>query len=155
VSRPKRLVILVSLLVALIAVLSWVKPAGALLDGRLHYSGNDAAAFIAALGAHGRRLYVVHECFDLAFIVTYSLLLRELAVYCRLRGAVSSPLPFIPGGLDLLETTGILALLGVFPAEQRELAGALGFCTLFKWLAAAALLIALSWSRIRSQAASR
>jgi hypothetical protein len=142
--RPK-LVILVGLLVALVATLSWLKPAGALLDGRLYYTGPEALTFIAELGAAGRRVYFWHECIDLAFSVTYSLLLRELAVWCRLKGAWA----LLPGSLDLLENFGIFALLSAFPAAPRSLASALGYVTLFKWLAASAWLLALAWSRWR------
>ena len=51
--------------------------------------------------------------------------------------------------IDFLETTGILALLGIHPSQPRWLAAGVGLCTFCKWIAGAATIGALLIGRMR------
>ena len=124
----------IALAVVLDVLLLVLPPGRSILDARLYYTGADAAAYLASLGADGRRAYFVHELVDLAFIATYTMLLRHLAFRWKLPRAFHG-LAFAPGAADLVETASILLVLAS-PAAA-PLLGVLGVVTAVKWAAAA------------------
>ena len=114
-----------------------------MLDARLFYGADAAVSFLTTLGAHGRTMYFIHECIDLVFITTYTLLLRALTERWEMRSGALAFLIFAPATSDLLETVGILVVLGIHPTAPRLLAGALGYFTLFKWISGIAVVVAM------------
>lgn len=140
---PARLAWPFALTLAINALLLVMAPGRSSLDARLYYGAAEALGFLSGLGPRGRSEYLLHECIDVGFIVIYTLFLRELTGHWRLRKGVLGLLIFAPGSADLLETTGILALLSLYPASPSPLAAAVGCCTSLKWTSFAVVSIAV------------
>jgi hypothetical protein len=131
---------LVVVVVGLEVLLVSIPPGLSILDARLYYRGAEALSFLEELGPVGRTDYVVHECIDLVFIASYTHLLRQLAAKWRL--ALPPLLLLAPGAADLVETAGILVLLGMDYPRSPVLAAVIGFATSAKWLATVILVVA-------------
>jgi hypothetical protein len=101
------------------------------LDVRLYYTAGEAKSFLNELSPSEISAYVRHECFDLAFIATYSLLLFLWLRRLLPHNKYLLTLAFIPGVLDFIETTTILVILLRAPLEPPSW---LGLMTLLKWL---------------------
>jgi hypothetical protein len=127
----------VGLVIILDAVLLWMPPGPSILDARPYYSAAEALVYLEELGPAGRTTYFVHECVDLVFIAAYTLLLRQLAARWRVTPRI---LLFAPGAADVIETAGILVLLGMGTPRSRLLAGVIGYATCCKWLALVAVI---------------
>lgn len=119
---------LVAAAVVLDVALLLLPPGRTILDARAYYDADTALAYLDALGPSGRSAYALHECVDLAFIATYTLLLRALGTRWQ---AKPRALLFAPSTADVVETAGILVLLA---APSRPLATVVGYATLAKWL---------------------
>ncbi|HUP57826.1 MAG TPA: hypothetical protein VM598_10270 [Bdellovibrionota bacterium] len=102
------------------------------LDARPWYGLADVAELFASLGEEGRRAYFFQEAWaDLSWILTYTLLLLNLA-----RAAALRPLAIclVPAAFDLLETGGIMWLLSSWPELPRGLCWVVVLSSPLKWL---------------------
>jgi hypothetical protein len=89
---------------------------GRVLDVRLVYSGADALAYLDSLAPDARQRYFVHEMLDFGFMAAYTGMFVS--------AWRSHPLlvfwPWLPGLLDLVETSAIAWLLRFPQSESRE-----------------------------------
>lgn len=135
-----------------------------LLDTCMVCSAEDIYARIQAYGEEGRQFHVrATATIDIALPLTYTLfealliafLLKSAGYEHRILRRLSL-VPFIAGGLDLLENAGIILLLTVYPQRYLVLAEATSALTLLKWgFNALSLLLGMLaaglwiWRRIR------
>ena len=118
------------------------------LDERLYYSMEDIRILFTLLGETGRQSYFTQEIFDLSFIFVYTVLNYRIAGYLRRRMNLKMPiyvslLCFAPGFWDIIETTGIMALLHRWPVLGGVLPGVIMIATPMKWSAGLCLMILL------------
>ena len=134
----------------------------ALLDMSFGFSPEQAYEMVSNYGVEGRRYYHTIQLVDLAFPVSYTLLLVSLIGYLAKRRnrdrLLAWPVPrwiFLPllaSGCDLLENAGIFAMLRIYPdpfpvvARMTSLFGVLKFSAI---TASIGLVLALLVSRHR------
>ncbi len=110
------------------------------LDVRLWYQPEDINFLFTQLNELGRKQYILHELFDLSYILTYSFLIifyfqiisnSKFQTFTRSLKCIV----LLPGILDILETLGIIFLLYTFPYMPNAIALSVCYLTLFKWFA--------------------
>ena len=133
---------------------------GSPLDVKLYYSADAAYELIESYGVEGRRFYARTELtVDVLYPIAYSLFF-SVWLTLALGGSSLSPkklcvvqsLPFFVLLFDLVENTGIVALLWAYPDRHDTLALATSLATSLKWGMAAVvvfmtLLASLFWFR--------
>lgn len=125
---------------------------GAPLDVRLIYSGADALHYLLSLDPATARSYLLHELLDLAFMVFYSGFFWSAwprtphwIWQARLFGLLA-------GFFDLVETSGIIALLLNPELEARgAVAGVIATATPIKYVVfySALSVVIAGWLRLR------
>jgi hypothetical protein len=165
--RP-RTVLAGAVLTVLVAVglfLVWPMPAveeiaGPILDTRFMASGSDAAGYLDALGAEGRRLYTILAVGDLAWAILHgSTVAAAIAVGTR-RSALDGrwarlalfALAYLV--LDVVENSSILAALAAHPDQQPVPAIVMDLVTSAKFVALgvaylAVIVVLVAWGRAR------
>ena len=103
---------------------------GRTLDPSLYYTGDQARAFLAGLGAAGAHRYLTSEALDVLFTGCYTYLFYAglARLYPRGRG-----LAFVPGLFDNIENAGIMAALAT-PGHPHAYLDWLGIATCLKWV---------------------
>lgn len=122
-------------------------PGAGPLDLMFAYSPAQAFAALAAFSDAGRaayRLFLLTA--DLAYPITYTLVLAwSIALFSRTtrwenaRWLLLAPLFLF--GFDMAENMGIVALLGVYPAQPIWLALITSLCTTLKWIFAGSSIV--------------
>lgn len=106
---------------------------GSPLDVRFWYSGSDALRYLSSLDAETSRRYLVHEWLDLGFMAFYSGFFWSAWPADARRWRM---LCFVPGLCDLVETSGIIALLLMPDLGIRDfLGGIIASATPIKYVA--------------------
>lgn len=129
------------------------------LDLLFHYSPDRAYAMIEAYGPQGRSAYRLSALTaDVVYPVVYSLMFSVwLTLLLRPRApgrCLLQILPFTVLIADLLENSGIVAMLTLYPARHDGLAMATSLMTSVKWSLAALMIGATVVFTLRA-AASR
>lgn len=122
---------------------------GSPLDVRFWYTGAEALRYLSSLDAETARRYLFHEVLDLGFMAFYSGFFWSAWPADARRWR---KLSFVPGFLDLVETSGIMALLLVPDLGIRDgLGGIIATATPIKYVAFYASLagVVMGWSRHR------
>lgn len=134
-------------------------PGAGPLDLMFAYSPAQAFATLGAFSDAGRdayRLFLLTA--DIAYPITYTLffawsivLLSRTTRWAGTRWPLLSPLLLF--GFDMAENTGIVSLLGVYPAQPAWLALLTSLCTTLKWICVAiTIVIALALAVVRIRA---
>ncbi len=150
----KKLIFINVLLVALGLLMMKIGPPSS-LDTKLYYSGSEARALLTSFNDAQLSAYLTNEFLDLGFIVTYTcaLLIALRRLYPKRRWA--TVLPMLIGAADLIETSMIIAVLGI--SFSQSVFDWLGVVTFLKWSFAAVgvtlLLVGLArkWFAMRSK----
>lgn len=111
-----------------------VSSPGSVLDKRLSYTPEEAAAYFDRIGSPGRRIYAITQfTLDLIFPVLYTaLFMGAIARWCRV--SISHWLVWMPLGIfaaDIAENT--LLVYFSFHADATVLARIASACTTIKW----------------------
>ena len=149
ISRPAVLMVLIGFYLVFVLVLF---PAlggdgkAAPLDLMFSYSPHQAYQKIESYGPQIRHRYAISAMtLDVAYPLTYSLMFSvwlSLLLPPKSKTACSiCMLPFAVLLLDLLENSGIVVMLLVFPKRLDMLATATSLATSLKWISAATVII--------------
>jgi len=136
------------------------------LDLKFSYSPETAYEIIEAYGEEGRVSYARGAMtVDVAYPIVYTLMFM-VWITLALRSAnmnltrrcFLSMLPLSVFVLDLIENTGIVAMLKLYPEKHETLAMATSFATSAKWSAAAVVILTtlsatlhLAWRRVANR----
>lgn len=127
------------------------------LDVRFWYSGAEALRYLGSLDPETSRGYLIHELLDLGFMAFYSGFFWSAWPVGARRWR---RLGFVPGVLDLVETSGIIVLLVQPDLPLRELFGSvIASATPIKYIAFYALLSVVvtgwirEWIRLKRESA--
>lgn len=125
-------------------------PASGTLDTRLVYGPDEARDFLTGLSAADHAAYHVLAFADLGFIPVYTALFVTWFRFLRVRGALrlAPALALVPGVFDAIETTSIATALGR-GTISGGLAWAMSIATPLKWLAVAAVAVAIVVGELR------
>lgn len=144
----KRTVFLIIALVCLNGLMAALGPEYT-LDKKLYYTGDQARSLINGFNTHQIQVYFVNELFDLLMILLYSTLLFVFYEKAFSLNFFLKIVPFIPGFLDLIETSYILyALKNPGPHLFFNL---LGLATFMKWVSGAFLVVVLIWKLLKEK----
>jgi hypothetical protein len=136
------------------------------LDLKFTYTPDTAYQTIEAYGEEGRARYAVSAMtVDVGYPVVYTLMFA-VWITLALRGSKLSParqhfasmLPFSVFVLDIMENTGIIAMLKTYPTRHDTLAFVTSLATSAKWSAAGvviALTLVVTMHRLWRAAAGR
>ncbi|TPV94303.1 MAG: hypothetical protein B7733_15910 [Myxococcales bacterium FL481] len=125
------------------------------LDAKLWYPVTLPPRLLADLGESGREAYLVTALADLMLIAAYT---RWLWMWSRRRRAprwLQGRVWLAPGTFDLIETSGVLVMLGAFPDPVSAVTTFVTVATPFKWASAMGLVlgsVATMWHRRRTRA---
>jgi len=111
----------------------------AILDARLYYTGDQARELLGGFNASERLAYFHNELLDFLFMATYSALLFLWAR--RVLPARFRWIAFVPGVLDLIETSFIL--YAASSAGPWAFFDWLGCITLLKWVTGGVVIVVL------------
>lgn len=170
--KISRLPVLAVLIVLYLVFVLYIFPNSAFdmdtgpLDLKFSYSPETAYEMIEAYGEEGRASYArAAMTVDVAYPIVYTLMfmvwltlaLRSANVSSSRRCFISM-LPLSVFVLDLIENTGIVTMLKLYPEKYETLAMATSFATSAKWSAAAVVILItlgatlhLAWRRIASR----
>lgn len=111
------------------------------LDTRFYYSAAEATRYFSELSPAQHDGYVLHEIYDLVFMIAYSALFFFLLEEAYPKRPSVKWVGLVPYVFDFAETSGILICLkfGVKPF----IASALGVMTALKWISVLAILLIL------------
>ena len=126
------------------------------LDTRFYYSMEEANFLFANLENVGRESYFYFEIFDLIFIFLYTVLSVQIARFIIVKSSSKFSnhiffISIIPGFLDVIETSGILLALSMWPNAPAWLLRTLSVVTPLKWLSGVILCITFSLPYIVSK----
>ena len=156
---------LVTVLIAVVLFLVWPRPAveeiaGPILDTRFMASGTDAAAYLDALGAEGRRLYTLLAVGDLLWAILHGATVATMIAVGTHRSSLDDrwallavfALAYLV--LDVVENSSILAALAVHPDPQPVPAIVMDLVTSAKFVALgvaylAVVVVLAAWTRAR------
>jgi len=149
ISRPSVLVVLIVLYLVFVLLLFPALGGGSgavPLDLMFSYSPGQAYSMIGAYGPEVRHSYAISAMtLDVAYPLTYSLLFSvwlTLLLKSNSRIAcVIRMLPFVILIFDLLENSGIVAMLVNYPQRLEMIATATSAATSLKWVFAATVII--------------
>lgn len=116
---------------------------GRILDLRFWYTAQDALDYLASLQGETRSRYLIHEWLDFGFMGFYSL---ALAGFWKRHWRLQM-LPWLPGFLDFVETSSIVAIL-CEPERFARLGLLISISTPVKYLFFYGVIISILFSAI-------
>jgi hypothetical protein len=154
-----------TIVVATVLFLVWPMPAveeiaGPILDTRFMASGTDAAGYLDALGAEGRRLYTVLAVGDLLWAILHGLTVAAVIAVGARRSSLGDRWALLAVAalaylvLDVVENSSILAALAAHPDPQPVPAIVMDLVTSAKFVALgvaylAVVVVLVAWARAR------
>lgn len=120
------------------------------IDLQFAYTPDEAYALIESYGEDVRKRYIIGELtLDVAYPITYTLMLSISLFLIYQRSVKMGQLPYIIFLSDMLENMGIVTMLANYPSQLTAVAWVTSVFSTVKWLMVGACMIVLIIGLIR------